>query len=80
MFATRTYDISASVESSVRVHSEIFWQNLKNSLVAKRTIHGKVFESPSGFIGCIWRLCDRVSAAPAILNMRPRQCVTGVTV
>ena len=57
-----------------------FWQNLKNSLVVKRNIYAKDLESPSGFIGCIWRLRDRVSAAPAILNMHPRQCVDEVTV
>ena len=33
-----------------------------------------------GFIGRIWRPGDSASAAPVILNIRPRQCINGFTV
>ena len=35
------YDINASAELSVHFSSEIFLQNIQNSLAAKGTIHGR---------------------------------------
>ena len=40
------YDISASAELSVHFSSEIFFAKHKNSLVAKRTIHGRTLGRP----------------------------------
>ena len=71
MFVTRTNDISASVEFSIRFHSEMFHAKPPN---APSVVD---LELPCRFI---WRPGDRISAAPAILNMRPCRCVNGVTV
>ena len=48
MFARRTYDFSASVESSVRFHSEIFYAKPKefNGRQTDRTIHAKTLSRP----------------------------------
>ena len=80
MFATQTYDISASVESSVRFHSEIFHSKPKEFIVPQTDHPWEDIQSPGGLIVRIWPPGDRVSAAPAILNMRPRRFVKGVTV
>ena len=41
MFATRTNDISASVEFSIRFHSQMFHAKPKKIIFPKRTIHGR---------------------------------------
>ena len=48
MFATWTYDFRASVESSVRVHSEIFYGKHKEFIGRQtdRTIHSKTLSRP----------------------------------
>ena len=48
MFAARTYDFRASVESSVRFHSEIFYAKPKEFIGRQtdRTIHGKTLGRP----------------------------------
>ena len=48
MFATRTYDSRAFVESSVRFHSEIFYAKPKESIGRQtdRTAHGKTLSRP----------------------------------
>ena len=48
MFATRTYAFSASVDSSVRFHSEIFYAKPKWFIDRQtdRTIHGKNLSRP----------------------------------
>ena len=79
MFATRTYDISPSVESPVPFNSE-FHAKLQEIIVRQTDHPWQDLESPSGFIGRIWRSGDLVSTAPVILNMCPRWCVNGVTV
>ena len=42
VFASRTYDISASVESSVRFHSEIFYAKPKESRNIPNNLDGFV--------------------------------------
>ena len=48
MFATRTYDSRAFVESSVRFHSEIFYAKPKESIGRQtdRTAHDKTLSRP----------------------------------
>ena len=48
MFATRTYDFRASVESPVRFHSEIFYAKPKEFIGPQtdRTIHDKTLSRP----------------------------------
>ena len=48
MFATRTYGFRASVESSVRFHSEIFYAKPKEVIGRQtdQTIHGKTLSRP----------------------------------
>ena len=48
MFATWTYDFSASVDSSLRFHSEIFYAKHKE-YIGRQTdqiIHGKTLRRP----------------------------------
>ena len=48
MFATRTYDFSAPVKSSVHFHSEIFHAKPKEFIGRQtdQTIHGKTLSRP----------------------------------
>ena len=48
MFATRTYGFRASVESSDRFHSEVFYAKPKEIIGRQtdRTIHGKTLSRP----------------------------------
>ena len=48
MFAKRTYDFSASVESSVHFHSEIFYAKPKEFIGRQmdQTIHAKTLSRP----------------------------------